>query len=375
MIGNGFDIHLGLASKYTDFYEWLKTNPKKYQNNNLIEEILLTHQETSDTHFGYSHKWSDFEQDLLEDLVSISNQEHADDKAKERIECLEEMSILLNEYLQESVDALVPTLAFDSELAFKSFENPLKELPSQLLTQTNTLLTNEFKEHSAKKMTAEINFINFNYTPLLELYIKGLKFVSNETLYAINNINNSNIEVSKNILYPNGNLTDTSELGIGTEADVPETLNLTRNEIDFISKEAHALRRKDGRVSAIHRRIVESDILITYGFSLGKSDALYIHTIVSDLINNKNKTAIFVMFDQNYNKRFKTLRYYQEESVVKEKIFDAYYHMQKVDLPEKNDELRNSINDRIIVLFDNGKILDKDTKTYQYFPFEIKDSV
>ena len=52
ILGNGYDIQLGLKTAYSDFYEYLiKNRSKELENNSIFKEIV------SDK-IGY---WSDFE--------------------------------------------------------------------------------------------------------------------------------------------------------------------------------------------------------------------------------------------------------------------------------------------------------------------------
>ncbi|WP_273730027.1 AbiH family protein [Leuconostoc mesenteroides] len=180
LIGNGLDIHFGLHSKYIDFYEWLKVNPKKHENNNLISDILknIYADQTNDDEKGNWDKltdWSDFEKELKRDLEFISKDPQANKIASQRVQNLEEVSLLLREYLQSQIQELMPLIEFNSELSAKSLSTPFMKLPPTYMELIRNRLENTFQNSPYKKSSSSINFINFNYTNLLFEYMVDCK--------------------------------------------------------------------------------------------------------------------------------------------------------------------------------------------------------
>ncbi|WP_349514958.1 AbiH family protein [Leuconostoc suionicum] len=376
MIGNGLDIHFGLHSKYTDFYAWLEQNPKKYKDNNLISDILTNIyakeiDKTKEENWDELTDWSDFEKELKKNLEFISKNENAIEIASRRVQELEEVSLLLREYLQNEEKKLKPLIEFNSELSTSSLSAPFLKLPPNHIALIRERLYNSFKNNPANKSSSSINFINFNYTSLLQEYIHTMKTVYVSNISDI--LNSQSFEINNTIYYPNGDFDDSPELGIGTEMDIPEGLFLSQDEIDYVSKESFARRRMDYRLDKIINSIKTSDIIVTYGLSLGESDALYIYHIVSTLIANKDTTAIVIMFDENYRKSNQGLRYFRKLDEIRTKIEKNYQH---INSSENNDDIdvKTILNSRLLVLFDNGVKSENDPATMTYFPFkEVKN--
>lgn len=99
LIGNGFDIHLGLESKYQQFYGWLLKELDKednsedklfnVDNNELVQEFLLHkdpwHIKNQNSNITINWKdddWADFEASLLNNIRMLSKQDNANEKVK-----------------------------------------------------------------------------------------------------------------------------------------------------------------------------------------------------------------------------------------------------------------------------------------------------
>lgn len=372
MIGNGLDIHFGLHSKYTDFYAWLKQNPKKCKDNNLISDILTNIyakeiNETKEENWDELTDWSDFEKELKRNLEFISKEQQASKIASRRVQDLEQVSLLLREYLQNQVQELMPLIEFNSELSANSLSTPFIKLPPTYMELTKERLKNAFQNNPYKKSSSSINFINFNYTNLLFEYIQSLKTITIPNISEMLNV--PNFEVNKTILFPNGDFDDSPELGIGTEIDIPDGLNLSQDEIDYLSKESFAMRRMDGRVEKIINTIQTSDIIITYGLSLGESDALYIYHLVLTLINNKNSTAILIMFDETHVQSNHGLRYFNKITDIRNTVERNFQHINQKNENKIEIDITSILKDRVLILFDNGLAEQNNPTTLTYFPF------
>lgn len=181
------------------------------------------------------------------------------------------------------------------------------------------------------------------------------------------------LRIKNEIEYPNGNFDDTPELGIGTRDDLPQNIHLSKILTNYLVKEAFARNRMDKRVTNIFDTIDSSDIVISYGLSLGKSDDLYLSRIISSLIANPKKIVIIVVYNPNFNPSAITIESMEFELGIKERLIDSHYHIKHSDQSAETDEqspadLLNELDDRIIVLSDNGKN-NGDSSSFMYFPY------
>ncbi|MBU7450193.1 AbiH family protein [Leuconostoc citreum] len=387
LIGNGFDIHLGLPSKYSQFYQWLyevfknHINDSKYKTlmnrkNNLVQELMTAFELKTNgeiNNFNSTELWSDFEETLKNRIHQLSKNEDANFEVGQLVENLQDINALMTFYLKEKLKTIEKINEFSDNKVSNSLSKPINQLQSEQLNLLKSLIRNEIESHSYKANDHLINFIDFNYTPLLEQYLAG----SSSTI--INEISDlfpssyKSMKLSDKIEYPNGNFNDTPELGIGTKDDLPDNLHLTKIQTNYLVKEAFARRRMDGRVTRIKKVIEDADIIISYGLSLGQSDDLYLSTVVSSLISNPNKFAIIVMFNSYFEPSNITMDIMQQEQDTKERLIDSYYHMNKAnseDIGKEADEMLEDLDSRIIVLFDNGRKPDDDSTKMLYFPYK-----
>uniref|UniRef100_UPI00235E7404 hypothetical protein n=1 Tax=Leuconostoc mesenteroides TaxID=1245 RepID=UPI00235E7404 len=220
-----------------------------------------------------------------------------------------------------------------------------------------------FRQLPLKALRLFYSSVRFNFTIY---HIQSLKTVTIANISDI--LNTPNFEINKTIFFPNGDFNDSPELGIGTEIDIPDGLNLSQDEIDYLSKESFARRRMDGRVEKIINTIQTSDIIITYGLSLGESDALYIYHLVLNLIQNKNSTAILIMFDEKHVQFNHGLRYLNKITEIRDKVERNFQHINQKNKDEI--DIKSILKERLLILFDNGLAEQNDSTTMTYFPFK-----
>lgn len=139
IIGNGFDIHHGINSRYTDYETWLEVNmPEVYGK--ILENFMHTD----------SDWWKDFEQNLS----TFNVEGYAAERARENY------PDLFGDNLAREFDTIVYESKQDAEILLheilQSFESWIRSLNAP----------NPTKRISIRR--GESLFINFNYTSTLE---------------------------------------------------------------------------------------------------------------------------------------------------------------------------------------------------------------
>ncbi|MDI6498924.1 AbiH family protein [Leuconostoc suionicum] len=387
LIGNGFDIHLGLPSKYSQFYQWLHEvfknhiNDSKYKTlmnrkNDLVQELIMAFELKTNgekNNFNSTDLWSDFEEELKNRIHQLSENEDANFKVGQLVKNLQDINALMTFYLKDKLKTIEKVNEFSANTVENSLSKPINQLESEQLNLLKSLIRNEIESHNYKANNHLINFIDFNYTPLLEQYLAGSSSIVINEISDIFSSSYKNMKLSDKIEYPNGNFNDTPELGIGTKDDLPDNLHLTKIQTNYLVKEAFARRRMDGRVTRIKKIIEEADIIIFYGLSLGQSDDLYISTVVSSLMSNPNKFVIIIMFNPYFEPSNITMDIMQHEEDIKHRLIDSYYHMNNTNsetIDKETNEMLEHLDSRIIVLFDNGRKPDDDSTKMLYFPYK-----
>lgn len=144
-IGNGFDINLGMKTRYSDFYKYYKS-VKSQSNliNNLKEEISSN-----------LSTWSDLELALGEYTKKIKS-----------IEELDEITIDIEDNLAEYL-RIVET-NFDFSRVDKGKLNKYLIFPEKCLVNADETRIGNFRNPKSKS-TWNIYLITFNYTRTLEI--------------------------------------------------------------------------------------------------------------------------------------------------------------------------------------------------------------
>jgi hypothetical protein len=265
IIGNGFDLALGLKTSYAAFYEHIK-NKKSATNNRIYKAI----HESPDT-------WADFELRLGLYTGYIEKVPQSNHK-KEAIafhEELEELSDDLADYLAEQetdAQGLVDGMTFN-------FHGFYKELSSGQQEKVRSLLVRE--------KGSEVDFISLNYTKTLEQVLSN-----NRAYYA-----NRGITIARSH-HLHGTLSENLTLGVSNESQISSSVSGAEKDDLIKPKSIHLM--NDGRIDALHRSLLASSIVVLYGTSIGETDQ-YIWEIVSNwLFQNPNVSLIIHKHDSAY---------------------------------------------------------------------------
>lgn len=250
LIGNGFDINLGLKTKYEDFYPYYLSKG----HNDMISKSIAGHYE----------KWADLELALGELLAEVSAEQINDFlDAKEALE-----GDLAEYLLRES-----STLMLDPLATGKVFRDQLCGFCQDFSTRYKS----EFelwKTTVKEKITYQL--ISFNYTATLDRIVEKGNILSP---FSVRNWPGYRYEDKLgNVLHVHGTLEDGGGLILGLDhvgqiknsklAAVPE---LT----DYIIKETVNESLGEQRVAQAKKLIDDSCYVAVFGLSLGETDLMW----------------------------------------------------------------------------------------------------
>ena len=279
IIGNGFDIGLGMKTKYSDIYdEYIKTPSPT--------AVIKAFKDDLSRRTPYD-KWSDFEMGMAEYAKTLSSED-------ELIECVRNFKGHMVRHLQTEnqrmVDlirdkAYIPHLMQELNHSLGEFyEGFSPNVISQLLQ-----LTGNFCQAD--------NIITFNYTNILE------------ELFALR----ANIQKIIPIvpLHIHGSLDRDVVLGV-------DNIKQLRNSPYNISKKGERAFIKTlfneqydtTRVLTAKKMISESSVICTYGFSMGESDKTWVDLIVDWLQRDSSHHLVTFQYDEN------TYRHYNFDELM-----------------------------------------------------------
>ena len=316
ILGNGFDIGLGLKTGYEDFYEsYSKLNVSDSGN------IIRFKGELSSRNLNYSKKiidWSDFEKAFGQ----YSEKFDLDAKA-EYIECFEDFVTKFNEYL-------------DCEEKRATFSN------TDLIAKTMLSAVTEYfhireadreyiqKIYKSQNRDRVYNFISFNYTKTIDECANILReHLKSDSIRRVGKILHIHGFIEENMIM---GVNDTSQIinqVLAQDEDVHREIVKPRQNLDIRSNyETQVIKTLD-----------DSDIICVYGMSIGETDKKWWSYIGRWLINNEKHALVILKYDKKFNKRFPFNQNKFTDDVVNKFL----------DLSELNDKNREVVRPRVFV--------------------------
>ena len=272
LLGNGYDLQLGLKTAYSDFYEYLKNNKsKEFEDNRIFKAI------ESDK-FGY---WSDFELALGDytNKLELEKPEVVDKFLDDVDNLFRELATYLqveSKKLNRDLNSLGLPL-FDNNFIVGNLKEKEREIVNRLLN------TNSFSK-------VNFNFVSFNYTSSIEKYVNKLRnsfssFIGkgcafNDPVHVHGSLEN----------YPIIGVNDESQLSPNSNIDLKDSL------IKSFQIEETGSYNKEKGIKALE----SSDLIIIFGVSFGETDKEWWQAITKMLQNNKT-TIIIYHFVENLN--------------------------------------------------------------------------
>lgn len=281
LIGNGFDINLGLKTKYSDFYPYFE---RKASESNIIKKWLRDDELL----------WSDLEEQLGEALENVKEGEQEkfyEDKA--------ELDGLLLEYLEQeqgrfSAKGREQEIADEMARSLANFYAGLPEEGKNAVASTCEFYNSEQFKY---------NFISFNYTDVLDQIIElssELKTpIATHKVYG--GMKNDALGVA---LHLHGTLKEDMILGVNDVEQIHS--DLLRGDEDFLDTfikrrmNENIGQRKTERVRGL---ITGSRIICIFGMSMGNTDKMWWEEIVRWL--NSSFYNILIIFYKGFEEELK----------------------------------------------------------------------
>ncbi|SEB22091.1 bacteriophage abortive infection AbiH family protein [Pedobacter hartonius] len=250
IIGNGFDIHHSLNTRYSDFHNFVSNN------NNDLENAL---EEYFDFSVDYKYLWKNFEAELYRfNYKSFFNDNNHIDHTAENFKVSDTYD--LADGISEEAENLIEMIREGFTDWIISLDYPSKE---SILKRLIFL-----KGNSA--------FINFNYTDTLEEYYGIAK---SQILYIHNNAN----EQFGELIFGHGELneTDPAEDELDEEGNSSRTLfsdgeAASRRPFYELQKDTEAILTEH---KAFLKKLTDVESIIVLGHSLGAVDWPYFKRI------------------------------------------------------------------------------------------------
>jgi len=281
LIGNGFDIGLGLKTRYEDFYKfYTKINSGDSENIRRFKKAL------SNQDLYYSQEiinWSDFEKAFGQYSERFDYFTKAD-----YLKCFEDFVINFNTYLESeekrvefSNSKLIARTMFNAVTKYFHIRDKDKDYIQSLYTP----LANG----------RVYNFISFNYTKTVDECANIL----NQYLESDNSR-----RVGK-ILHIHGFVEENMIMGVNDKSQIK---NIMFAGDDEISREIIKSQQNSDMRTNYEKQVMEtidqSDIICVYGMSIGETDKKWWNYIGEWIKKDKKHALVILKYDEKFNKRF-----------------------------------------------------------------------
>ena len=288
LIGNGFDLALGLRTSYTDFRNFIEVKYGSEISKNLIYKALEKHTEGN---------WSDLEKKLGE-IFKKSTWEGIF-KSSDSIIDGEELQFLINESRENLIDDLIEHLKQEEKILGKiqiddEVKNNMIEGIQRLFSPTIVRDQDILKYHQ-NLYGEDIYFhaISFNYTDSFS--------------YLFNKIESRDYGIGRIFsryatLYPHGTSEIGTTIGVNDETQLlgyKEGESVLEEETaEYLIKSRKIEYGQDSQYEDARQQISEADIIIIYGMSFGETDKVWWEVIEKRLLEYKSAIAIVFSYEE-----------------------------------------------------------------------------
>ncbi len=283
LIGNGFDIGLGLKTRYEDFYkEYCKERYTKEDNDN-IKEFKRVLRERNSVQENRIIDWSDFEKAFGEHAADFDRQ------SKEKyLERFEDFICSFNEYLEReerSIDYNNEKII--AEIMKRGIETYYNTREADKLS-----IQNIYSKQSSEKT---YNFVTFNYTRTIDACAKILdNLLKDQKCGRVGEVAHIHGYIDENMIMGLNDASQIKNSELAKEKDVIMEVIKPQQNTDLRTM-------YDSKAEKI---ISNSEIICIYGMSLGETDKKWWEKISVWLSQNDNRRLIILVNKKEYNKRF-----------------------------------------------------------------------
>lgn len=271
MIGNGFDIKMGLKSKYSDIYQ-VYTSDNNTNNNSIIQKFKEVLRKDSPKY----ENWSDFEKAMGEHAKDFENQD-------DYVRCIRDFRNTMQNCLsKEQEDFQKKFSKMNKEELYKVFYNSLYNFYD--LETKNTI--NAIEKMKNEENRFQFSFLNFNYTNVLDTFIEYFKEINRKYF----------VDIFKNSIHVHGTLDDNIVLGVDNEGQLYANFEITDSVRRTFVKPFFNENTDIQKIQTAKFIINSSNIICVYGMSLGDTDQTWKNLIVKWLLDDDSHLLFYFKY-------------------------------------------------------------------------------
>ena len=284
LIGNGFDINLGLKTRYADFYDYYQ---ERASENSIILKWMIEDKR--------KENWADLEVALGKKVKEIEEED-----VDSFLDAHFELDSLLLDYLEEeqkkySIDS------FKEEIILE-LSRSLKDLSKDLTAEEQQSFQAIFGAHKNEEL--KYNFITFNYTGILDQIVKNARSANVDLGSHVSHSGQNRKHSIGEVHHVHGSLMEGVVLGVNDETQINNEL-LRQNTLfknTFLKSNINS-EMGQRRTERAEEMIDKSQIICIFGMSMGITDKRWWKKIISWLSASTDRRLI--IYTRADEKRFK----------------------------------------------------------------------
>ncbi|OXA81863.1 Bacteriophage abortive infection AbiH [Flavobacterium aquidurense] len=310
IIGNGFDINLGMKTRYSDFYEYYQTIPS--------DGILLNN--LKNTISNKLKDWSDLELSLGEYTEHLNSTEEID-------EVIFDIGEKLSNYLSEEEKKI------DFSKVDKQKLHEYLSFPEKVLLKADSDEIVEYK-NKWKHHDWSINIITLNYTQVLESLLDN-KIINNK----IGTHNNASIFL-RGIQHLHGYLNDRMIMGVNDKSQIKNSVfHENQDVLETLIKSNCNKAQKHNVDNLCTNQIKQANLICLFGSSIGETDNIW-WELIGNKLKDDSRLIIFTRCE-DINPRTPHLKARKERALKR-----LFLTRTKLSLSEEEKKI---IEDRIYI--------------------------
>lgn len=275
LIGNGFDLNLGMNTRYTDVYE--KYIETESQSNNIEKFKTALKNDMPE----YKN-WSDFEMGMAKYAENFETE-------VEFLECVRDFKSFMIEHIYTEELAILPKI--DDYTICEPFHSSIWFFAMLLKPNSRDIFIKMFEIY--KSWT--VNFISFNYTSALDIMVQKTNQYYSDPNRALGDV-----------VHIHGRLEGDVILGVDNHEQFKNLkFPLSRKAQRSFIKPIVNSDYDNSRVSKSLEMINNSSVICVYGLALGESDDMWRKALGEWLLSSRSNHLVYSYYEtKTYSVRY-----------------------------------------------------------------------
>lgn len=277
LVGNGFDLGVGLHTSYRDFYDWYCSTEDEQEYIRSFKESIKKDLENGNIY------WSDYEMGLGKYTSSFTPE-----TCDKFIACHEDARLKMMEFLMTETEQFQSISISDK--AVQEFRVGISNFYQELPPAERAVIDNEFTQDRLNN--TEIRFISFNYTNVLDRCVSLLAQTPPLKEWETSSGKRS-VKVIQDVIHVHGYVDKYPLIGVNDATQVENQKLLEADDlVDILIKP-----KSDEAIGELWQQhaldqINRSQIICLFGLSLGDTDAFWWKNIMIWMRGNTSRHLI-----------------------------------------------------------------------------------